>query len=83
MDIEPDWCHCPECGARHQDLDGFGFIYCDLCSHCMHPSADGDDEGYFHCTVCGDCLSAPDKTTDAKTHLESLSAMPKNFWEAG
>ena len=33
---------CPACGARHKDLDGFGFLYCDICGECTHPSADGD-----------------------------------------
>lgn len=44
---------CPECQAVHEDLDGFGFVYCPACGHCTHPSADGgNDEGYY-CTVCG------------------------------
>ena len=50
---------CPECHAQHEDHDGFGFVYCDLCGECTHPSGDFDDDGYVHCTVCGDCIGAP------------------------
>ena len=44
---------CPECHVEHEDLDGFGFVYCPACGHCTHPSADGDDDNGMYCTVCG------------------------------
>ena len=38
---------CPKCGHEFDDMDGFGFIYCEKCKHCTHPnSMDG---------VCGIC----------------------------
>ena len=46
---------CPQCGAKHPDYDGFGFLahtkpaFADGCGWCSHPSRyDG------RCGTCGD-----------------------------
>lgn len=54
---------CPKCHAEQEDFDGFGFIYCQRCQHCTHPSAEGDeldapDSELMWCTVCGQCVNA-------------------------
>ena len=40
---------CPKCGHEMPDDDGFGFVYCDNCQHCAHPSYEGGV-----CTICGE-----------------------------
>lgn len=30
---------CPKCGDEQPDMDGFGFLICDACGYCTHPSA--------------------------------------------
>lgn len=39
---------CPRCGTEQVDLDGFGFINCERCHYCTHPSFTGE-----RCDVCG------------------------------
>jgi ribosomal protein L37AE/L43A len=38
---------CPQCGTEQEDLDGFGFLYCDRCGYCTHSSVDG-----VTCSMC-------------------------------
>jgi len=39
---------CPKCGEAQEDDDGFGFIFCEKCGYCVHPSiTDGK------CDCCG------------------------------
>lgn len=42
---------CPKCAHEQIDLDGFGFITCEACGYCTHPSFSGEQ-----CEFCG----APD-----------------------
>lgn len=42
---------CPKCGDEQEDLDGFGFLYCEKCGHCTHASVDGDICGLCKATV--------------------------------
>lgn len=32
---------CPQCGDTQTDMDGFGFLACDVCGYCTHPSLTG------------------------------------------
>ena len=53
----PFECICPKCG-HEEDCDEFGFIYCEKCKYCIHPSAQGTDAGNWKCDVCGKILDA-------------------------
>ncbi len=39
---------CPACGTVHDDLDGFGVLFCDVCGWCAHVSLTG-----YRCDACG------------------------------
>ena len=45
---------CPRCGVEQEDFDGFGFMACEACHYCTHPSRDGNSLGYMICGICGD-----------------------------
>lgn len=40
---------CPKCKVEQIDYDGFGFVYCESCKLCTHPSRTGGV-----CMICGD-----------------------------
>jgi hypothetical protein len=40
---------CPQCHVEHEDLDGFGVLYCLDCGYCTHASIDGN-----RCNLCGE-----------------------------
>lgn len=40
---------CPRCGIITEDQDGLGFLYCEFCGNCTHPSLTDDK-----CDLCGD-----------------------------
>lgn len=42
---------CPKCHVEHEDLDGFGVLYCPDCGYCTHASIDGD-----RCNLCGESV---------------------------
>lgn len=42
------WVDCPQCGAAHEDHDGFGVLYCSACGYCTHATRNGDV-----CAFCG------------------------------
>ena len=50
--IEPDKIICPVCGAEEEDFDGFGFQYCSVCGHCIHPNS-CPENGVEICGICG------------------------------
>lgn len=56
---------CPSCGDVQEDMDGFGFLHCDKCGYCEHPSMD-DSSGKVRCGMCG------------KTELEIENAKKSN-----
>ena len=39
---------CPNCKRLHEDLDGFGVLYCEHCKWCSHASISGS-----RCDFCG------------------------------
>jgi len=43
---------CPQCGDETEDLDGFGFLYCDKCKFCTHPSW-SEHRDVMRCDMCG------------------------------
>lgn len=54
IDAEYPIVECPRCGAKQEDMDGFGFVYCDHCGHCTHPVATYCDESEpWFCELCG------------------------------
>ena len=53
------WCYCypivlcPQCGAEHEDMDGFGVLHCSDCGFCTHASQDEYPDGRIVCGLCG------------------------------
>lgn len=43
---------CPRCSAEQEDYDGFGFLACDACGLCFHPSLNNDGHGNWVCGIC-------------------------------
>jgi len=43
---------CPKCGENQIDNDGLGFILCDKCNHCIHPSLYNGS-----CGICGEKIT--------------------------
>lgn len=39
---------CPQCGAEHEDADGFGVLFCSDCGFCVCASVTGN-----RCEMCG------------------------------
>lgn len=63
---------CPKCGVSDNDFDGFGFIACESCGYCTHPSRDGGT-----CSICGDQeprREAPDTLLAYRTVLRQRDA---------
>jgi ribosomal protein L37AE/L43A len=42
---------CPNCDREQPDMDGFGFLFCEHCGHCKHPSKSIAD-GKWICDLC-------------------------------
>ncbi len=61
---------CPKCKATSRDLDGFGFVFCEACGHCVHNSQSGRD-GYWHCNACGRRLNPLDGPAHPATAPEA------------
>jgi hypothetical protein len=59
---------CPKCGQWETDMDGFGFLSCNVCGHCTHPCrTDGE------CDLCGD-LTGGEGNMNAPTRVELSGA---------
>jgi hypothetical protein len=54
---------CPNCQFEMIDADGFGFVHCERCKLCTHPSRSGPPGGPMVCTICGDVAADPDEPT--------------------
>lgn len=49
---EDDWwdmMRCPECKVFSRQEEAFGFLYCESCGYCTHPSDCPDNA----CVICG------------------------------
>jgi len=46
------WMECPVCGTQQEDMDGFGFIACQICGYCIHPNWTKDETGVWRCGIC-------------------------------
>lgn len=46
--------YCPKCKTGEPDLDGFGFLSCNACGHCLHPSGFNG-----RCLICGVEMPGP------------------------
>lgn len=49
-----DTVRCPKCGDEQPDLDGFGFLICDACGYCTHPSSSAPIGEQLRCDHCGE-----------------------------